>query len=167
MSSSPRGMSEKFREVINKLQSLYHVATIDRMIGFSLPLVLDLTPIGFINHVCQHPNYGKTVTVPGHGFFRLDNGAPPPCLFMTMAYLYLGLFINGILTLFNKNIVHRDATFLSKSVRTCPLSGMPHGSLVHAQIERSCEIINGLNISYLKYSSSPQDILILIMELSK
>ena len=55
-----------------------------------------------------------------------------------------GLFIKGILTLFNKNIVHRDATFLSKSIRTCPLSGMPHGSLVHAQIERSCEIINGI-----------------------
>ena len=71
--------------------------------------------------------------------------------------------------MFNKNIVHRDATLLSKIMRTCPLSGMPHGSLVHAQIERSCEIVNGLSSFFVASLTMVhfQDTLMLITELPK
>ena len=69
-------MSEKFRDAISKVQSLYQVSSIDRTIGcLPSPVKKKFNSIlGFINHICQHPNYGKVFTVPDHGFFRVDKG---------------------------------------------------------------------------------------------
>lgn len=79
------------------------------------------------NSIINHPNHSRIFHVPGYGYYRKD----------------IQQFTKGIMSLFIKKDGRREPSFLNKSCRTCYLYGMRHGSLVHSQIERCCEIING------------------------